>query len=102
MPERGDTVCFVYLSGHRLYTVADKTLYVYSMSDHTYPIATYRLVGTSLSGMIIDNRLYLGSNNLQVFKVSTSLTQSLTPVTEITTEFFVYKILRVGNELLLG
>ena len=56
----GDAVFFVYLSGNRLYTAADKTLYVYSMSDLTSPIATYPLGGTCESGMIIDDHLYLG------------------------------------------
>jgi hypothetical protein len=72
------------------------------MSDRTSPIATYPLGGECWSGMIIDDRLYLGANNLYVFKVSTSLTQPLTPITEITTKHYVNKILRVGNELLLG
>jgi hypothetical protein len=92
----------VYLSGDRLYTEADETLYVFSMSDHRSPIATYPLGGRCYSAMIIDDRLYLGANNLYVFKVSTSLTQPLTPVTEITTKYYVKKILRLGNELLLG
>jgi hypothetical protein len=53
--------------------------------------------------MIIDDRLYLGVySKLHVFEVSTSLTQPLTPVTEITTKGWVMKILRVGNDLLLG
>jgi hypothetical protein len=82
----GYRVYFVYLSGDRLYTAEeDKTLYVYSMSDHRSPIATYPLGGRCYSGMIIDDRLYLGANNLYVFKVSTSLTQPLTPVAQITT-----------------
>jgi hypothetical protein len=94
----------VYLSGDRLYIAGeDKTLYVYSMSDHRSPIATYPLGDTCWSGMIIDDRLYLGAESeLHVFKVSTSLTQPLTPVTQITTKGCVYKILRVANELLLG
>ena len=93
----------MYLSGDRLYTAGDETLYVYSMSDHRSPIATYQLGDWCYSGMIIDDRLYLGVyDKLHVFKVSTSLTQPLTPVTQITTKEWVYKILRVANELLLG
>ena len=93
----------MYLSGDRLYTAADKTLYVYSMSDFTSPIATYPLGGKCYSGMIIDDRLYLGGNyKLHIFKLSSSLTQPLSPVKAITTKESVYKLLRVGNELLLG
>ena len=104
LPKSGYLVHFVYLSGDRLYTAGeDETLYVYSMSDHRSPIATYPLGGWCYSGMIIDDRLYLGRDfKLHVFKVSTSLTQPLTPVTEITTKHYVNKILRVGNEFLLG
>ena len=67
LPDNGVQVFFIYLSEYRLYTEADKILYVYSMSDLKSPIATYPLGGTCLSGMIIDNRLYLGSDNLYVF-----------------------------------
>ena len=70
-------VFFVYLSGDRLYTATDKTLFVYSMSDHTSPIATYQLYGKCFSGIIADNHLYLGGRNLQVFEMTTSLTQPL-------------------------
>ena len=41
LPKSDYRVFFVYLSGERLYTEADETLYVYSMSDHTSPIAIY-------------------------------------------------------------
>ena len=87
----------MYLSGDRLYTAADETLYVYSMSDLRSPIATYPLGGWCYSGMIIDDSLYLGADNLYVFKVTASLTQPLTKVTDITTIMHVKKILRVGN-----
>jgi hypothetical protein len=45
------------------------------MSDLTYPIATYKLRGSlCYSGIIIDDRLYLGVNDkLYVFKVTASL-----------------------------
>jgi hypothetical protein len=53
--------------------------------------------------MINDNRLYLaGLNYLKIFELTTSLTQPLTPVTEITTKYWVFKILRMGHYLLLG
>ena len=83
LPLSYQAVAFVYLSGDRLYTAADETLYVYSMSDHTSPIATYQLGGELCdSGIITDNHLYLsdGRNKLRVFIVTTSLSQPLVPV----------------------
>jgi hypothetical protein len=78
LPESVNRVSFVYLSGDILYTEADKTLYVYSMSYHTSPIATYQLDGRCFSGIITDNHLYLGGKKkLHVFEVSNSLTQPL-------------------------
>ena len=86
-----------------MYTAADDTLYVYSMSDHTSPIANYQLDGVCCSGIITDNHLYLGGlRKLQVFEVTSSLTQPLIPLKVIDTEMLVFKILRVGNELILG
>jgi hypothetical protein len=81
-------VSFVYISGDRLYTVAgDETLYVYSMSDHTSPIATYQLGGECVSGIITENNLYLGGEKrLFVFEVTTSLNQPLIPVEVIDTK----------------
>ena len=93
----------MYLWGGRLYTEVDKTLYVYSLGDLTSPIATYPLGHRIASGLISDNRLYLGGNyKLLIFEVTPSLTQALAPVTEIPTKHWVYKILRVGDALLLG
>jgi hypothetical protein len=86
-----------------LYTVADETLYVYSMSDHTSNIATYQLDWGCRSGIIAENHLYLGgSMKLFVFEVTTSLTHPLIPVEVIDIKDSVYNILRVGNELILG
>ena len=34
---------FVLLSGERVYTAKDKTLYEYSVRELTHPIATYQL-----------------------------------------------------------
>jgi uncharacterized secreted protein with C-terminal beta-propeller domain len=102
LPQSNNEVRFVYLSGDRLFTAADTTLYVYSMSDQTSHIATYQLEGKCKSGIIVDERLYLGGHYLYVFKVSPSLSKPLTPVANIKTERYVQKILRVGNELLLG
>jgi hypothetical protein len=86
-----------------LYTAGDVTLYVYSMSDHTSPIATYRLGWGCVSGIVTDNHLYLGVySELHVFEVTSSLTQPLIPVKVIDTKNLVFKILRVANELILG
>jgi hypothetical protein len=93
----------VYLWGDRLYTEADKTLYVYSVDDLTSPSATYPQLDYCYSALITENRLYLGGvYKLHIFEVTPSLTQPLTPVTKIPTKSYVFKILRVGDELLLG
>jgi hypothetical protein len=77
---------------------------VYSLSDPSSPIATYPLGGWCYSGIITDNRLYLGGEKkLHIFEVmTTSSTQPLKQVTVIDTAHWVNKILRVGQELLLG
>jgi hypothetical protein len=76
---------------------------VYSLSDLSSLIATYPLGGLCCSGIIADNRLYLGGyKKLYIFEVSTSITQPLKLVTFINTEYCVFKILRAGHELLLG
>jgi hypothetical protein len=94
----------VYLNGDRLYTERGKNLYVYSLSVPSSPIATYPLGGGCLSGIITDNCLYLGRwGKLHIFEVmTTSSTQPLNPVTVLDTAHWVNKILRVGQELLLG
>jgi hypothetical protein len=103
LPESTNYVAFVYLWGDRLYTEVDKTLYVYSVGDLTSPSATYPLGGFSGSGLITENRLYLGGQyKLHIFEVTSSLTEPLTPVTKIPTKNYVNKILRVGDDLLLG
>ena len=74
LPKSDERVFFVHLSGDRLYTEADKTLYVYSVSDLTLPICTYPLDGRLFSVIIIDDCLYLGGNfELIAFKVSSSI-----------------------------
>ena len=94
----------MHLSGDKLYTYLDETLYVYSISDFITPIDTKQLSDKCYSGMSIDDHLYLGgTNKLHVFKVACSLSEPpLTPVTTITTMDKVYKIVRVRDELLLG
>ena len=79
---------FVLLSRDRLYTEANSTLYVYSVNDLTTAIATYNLPGQSYSsGLIADNRLYIGSLrcNLIVYKISNSLTEPLKLLASIKT-----------------
>lgn len=74
------------------------------VSDPSSPIAAYPLGGTCWSGLVAENRLYLGggSRKLHVFDVTTSLAEPLKPVAVIDTEDYVTKVLRVGNQLLLG
>jgi hypothetical protein len=86
-----------------LYTEVDKTLYVYSVYDFSSPSASYPLQEFCNSGLITENRLYLGGHyKLHIFEVTPSLTEPLTPVTQIPTKSYVTKILRVGDDLLLG
>jgi hypothetical protein len=81
LPDGDDDVYFVYLNGDRLYTERGKNLYVYSLSDLYSPIATYPLGGWCVSGIITDNRLYLGLyKELHIFNVSASITQPLKQV----------------------
>ena len=95
-------VLFVYLSEDKLYTEADNTLCVYSLSDLTSPSATFPL-GPCYSALITENRLYLGgAGKLHIFEVNPSLTEPLIPVSDILTKSYVHKILRVGDDLLLG
>jgi hypothetical protein len=99
LPESPDYVAIAYLLGDRLYTETDETLYVYSLSDLTSPCATYPVGGKCYSALITDNRLYLGGvGKLHIFEV----TPSLTMVTQIPTKSVVSKILRVGDDLILG
>jgi hypothetical protein len=76
---------------------------VYSLDHLTSPYATYQLGDDCFSGLITENRLYLGGTyELHIFEVTPSLTEPLTPVTQIPTEHYVLKILRMGDVLLLG
>jgi hypothetical protein len=92
----------VLVSEDRLYAVSKKNLSVYLMSDLKSSISTIP-IELIYSCIIINNHLYLGgTNQLHVFELTPSLTHPLTPISVITTSSIVYKILRVGNELLLG
>lgn len=59
-PQSTEKLYFVYLSGGRLYTEVDNTLFVFSMGDLTSPSATYPLGERCFSGLISDKHLYLG------------------------------------------
>ena len=76
---------------------------MYLLSDLTMPIANYQVCkeGWIVSSLIDGNHLYLGGRNLHVFETS-SLSQPLKPLPDIIIESYVYKMLRVGHELLLG
>jgi hypothetical protein len=62
LPSMSDYVYFVYLSGDKLYTSANDTLYVYLVSEITSPIATYLLRGECHSAIISDDCLYIGGD----------------------------------------
>ena len=74
-PEKGDNeISFVHLYGDRLYLGSGETLYIYSVTDYTSPIARYPIKGYCHSGLVADNLLFLGgSNDLRVFKLTNSL-----------------------------
>ena len=104
LPESTYPVWFVYLWGDRLYTEINHTLYVYLLSYLTIPFATYTLGGSKgYSALIIDNRLYVGGHSkLHIFELTFSLTEPLIPLTKIRSKRIIHKILRVGDDLLLG
>ena len=103
LPGVSDRVFFVYLNRDRLYTERSKNLYVYSLSNLLTPIATYPIGSRCWSGIINENRLYLGGEKkLHIFEATTSITQPLIMLTVIDTASGVSKILKVGHELLLG
>ena len=105
LPESDHSVKFVYLWGERLYTETNNTLYVYSVDYHYRPSATFTLGvhQKGYSALITDNRLYIGATSeLHIFEVTSSLEKPLIPVTKIPIKLNLFKILRVGDNLLLG
>jgi hypothetical protein len=73
------------------------------MSDLTSPISSYALPGESKSGLIADNCLFLGSsNNIIIYEISPSLTEPLKKLASIGTKSEVNKMIKVGQELVLG
>ena len=102
LPERRD-IFFVYLNGDRLYTEKGTNLYVYALSNLSSPIASYPLGNRCYSGIITENRVYLGGRKkLHIFEVTDSITQPLILVKVIATESEINKILREAHDLLLG
>jgi hypothetical protein len=96
---------FVHLSGERVFTCIHYTLYVYSVKEFYFPIASYPLGDFCYSTQIFENCLYLVQEKIEfvkVFEVPTSLTEPLTFVTEIQTKAKVFNIFRNGYELLLS
>ena len=92
------------MSEDRLYTVGNDTLYVYSMSDLTSPIATYKAPSFCGSALIADNRLFLGGNSIQiiVYEISTSLPEPLKELATIETFDVISKMMKFGQALVLG
>ena len=73
-------VNFLLLSGDRMYTSADKILFVFSVSDLSSPIATYDLPSSYSKVLISDNCLFLGASNtyyITVIEITTSLSKPL-------------------------
>jgi hypothetical protein len=107
LTEKTNKVKFVYLHGDRLYTEAGETLYVYSVADVSSPLATFPLDDHCFSGIICDSRLYLGTENmkLHIFEVTSSPTSPqqppLTLATVIETHGQVFKMVKIGQELLM-
>ena len=94
----------VHLSGERVFACTNENLYVFSVREPKFPIASYRLGEVCCSAKIIENRLYLGWETrqfVQVFEVPTSLTEPLTFVKEIKTKDSVFYILRNRHELMI-
>ena len=111
LPDIGNDVHLLLVSGDRLYTEADKTLYVYSLSDLTSPIATYDISGVCFSGLIADNRLFIAFSDRKSYQyfmqiiiceISTSLTEPLKLLENIKTSQQIKKMIKVGQELFLG
>jgi hypothetical protein len=96
---------FVLLSRKNLYTSVDKTLYVYKGSDLNSPIATYDLPSNCWTGLIDKNYLFLGgdTSNIFIFEISSSDKKPpLNRKVTIQTKQPVIKIIKVGQELMLG
>jgi hypothetical protein len=57
-----------------------------------------------VTGLIADNRLFLGGNNTKiiVFEISTSLTQPLKRLASIETSSGIMKMMKLGKNIILG
>ena len=73
------------------------------MSDLSSPIATYDHRGGAESGLIADNCLFFGSfTYIIVYEISASLTEPLKALASIRTSLLIYKMIKVGKDILLG
>jgi WD40 repeat protein len=98
-------VNFVLLSRKNLYTSVDKTLYVYKGSDLNSPIATYDLPAKCWTGLTDKNYLFLGgkTSNIFIYEISSSdKKRPLNRKVTIQTKQPVFKIIKLGQELMLG
>lgn len=77
---------------------------MYSLSDLRSPIATYDLLDTGWSGIIVDNILLVDGDSfkIMVYEISTSITVPLKQLAIIETIDTIRKVLKVGQELVLG
>lgn len=99
------TVTFMLLSGDRLFYQSGKLLCVYSVSEITSSLATYDLVDRCNSGLIADSRLFLDggiSNKIIVYEMQISLSDPLKKVASIETKNYIRKMIKLGQELVLG
>lgn len=75
------------------------------LTDVTSPLATYDLVDRCNSGLIADSRLFLdggNSNKIIVYEIQISLTDPLKKVACIETKNYIRKMIKLGQELVLG
>ena len=78
---------------------------MYSVSEITSSLATYDLVDRCNSGLIADSRLFLDggiSNKIIVYEMQISLSDPLKKVASIETKNYIRKMIKLGQELVLG
>jgi hypothetical protein len=77
---------------------------VYSLSDLSFPNATYDLLDAGWSGIIVDNILLVDGDSfkIMVYEICTSITVPLKQIAIIETIDTIRKVLKVGHELVLG
>ena len=103
LPPGNGEVFFVYLNGERLYTEVGGTLYIYLANDLSSPPASFHLGDRCISGIATEDRLYIGGGEkLHVLEVTASMIQPFKLIKAIDTQSSILKMLKLGNELLLG